>query len=133
MTAEAKIHPFLMFTGEAEQAISFYLSLFAGSRIVSMTRWGANGPGKEGTIMKAEFSIAGLSVMASDSPIRHAFTFTPSLSLFVDCDSEAELARLAEALGKDGKELMPLGEYGFSRKFAWVNDRFGVSWQLNLA
>ncbi len=132
MTIDAKIRPFLMFTGEAEQAICFYISLFAGGKIISLQRWGAGGPGKEGKVMKAEFTIAGLTVMASDSPVQHAFTFTPSLSLFVNCESEEEIARLAGALGKDGKELMPLGEYGFSRKFAWVNDRFGVSWQINL-
>jgi predicted 3-demethylubiquinone-9 3-methyltransferase (glyoxalase superfamily) len=53
------------------------------------------------------------------------------MSLFVECESEAELDRLYAALHE--KALMPLGNYGFSKKFGWVNDRFGVSWQLNLA
>jgi len=53
-------------------------------------------------------------------------------SFFVDCDSEDEIDRLAKALGEGGTTLMALGDYGFSRKFTWLNDRFGVSWQINL-
>jgi predicted 3-demethylubiquinone-9 3-methyltransferase (glyoxalase superfamily) len=64
--------------------------------------------------------------------VSHGFTFTPSLSLFVDCESEADLERIFAALSEGGGVLMPLGNYGFSRRFGWVNDRFGVSWQLNL-
>jgi len=55
------------------------------------------------------------------------------MSLFLECESEAELDRLFAALAEGGQQLMPLGKYGFSRKFGWCNDRFGVSWQLNLA
>jgi predicted 3-demethylubiquinone-9 3-methyltransferase (glyoxalase superfamily) len=64
--------------------------------------------------------------------VKHDFTFTPSFSLFVQCESDDEILRLASALLESGAALMPLGEYGFSRRFAWVNDRYGVSWQLNL-
>jgi predicted 3-demethylubiquinone-9 3-methyltransferase (glyoxalase superfamily) len=67
-----------------------------------------------------------------DSPVKHAFTFTPSMSLFVACNSESELRRLADALLEDGEVLMPLDNYGISKLFVWLNDRFGVSWQLNL-
>ncbi len=55
------------------------------------------------------------------------------MSLFVDCDTADELRRVTSALSEGGEVLMPLGDYGFSREFAWVSDRFGVSWQLNLA
>ena len=57
---------------------------------------------------------------------------TPSFSIFVDVDDEADLERLFAALGDGGSVMMPRGDYGFSRQFAWVSDRYGVSWQLNL-
>jgi predicted 3-demethylubiquinone-9 3-methyltransferase (glyoxalase superfamily) len=64
--------------------------------------------------------------------VKHQFSFTPSFSIFVTCDTEEELDNLYEKLLIDGQALMPLGDYGFSKKFGWLNDRFGVSWQLNL-
>ena len=70
--------------------------------------------------------------MCSDSFVKHPFTFTPSISNFVTCSSEEELDNLYEKLNEGGQALMPLNNYGFSKKFGWVNDRFGVSWQLNL-
>ncbi len=63
---------------------------------------------------------------------RGQFTFTPSFSIFVTCNTEEELDNLYEKLGEGRQALMPLGDYGFSKKFGWINDRFGVSWQLNL-
>jgi predicted 3-demethylubiquinone-9 3-methyltransferase (glyoxalase superfamily) len=70
--------------------------------------------------------------MCIDSPVQHAFTMTPAISLFVDCDSREQLDGLVESLGAGGQALMPPGAYGFSTWFAWIQDRFGVSWQLNL-
>lgn len=81
--------------------------------------------------MLARVSIDGLEVIANDSTIRHAFDFTPSTSFFHLCRDAAEVDCLAAALSDEGAVLMPPGDYGFSRRFAWVNDRFGVSWQLN--
>ncbi len=127
------VKPFLMFEGRAEEAMTFYVSLFPDGEVVSVNRYGAGGPGPEGSVMLAEFSVAGQRVLCSDSFVKHGFTFTPSLSLFVECADEEEIQRLASALAEGGGVLMPLGDYGFSRQFAWVNDRFGVSWQLNLA
>jgi len=126
------ITPFLMFEGVAEEAMTFYLSLFDNAQILSLQRWGKGEAGAEGTIKKASFALCGRSFHCSDSPIKHGFTFTPSLSLFVDLESEAELERVFSELANQGAVLMPLNNYGFSRKFGWVNDRFGVSWQLNL-
>jgi predicted 3-demethylubiquinone-9 3-methyltransferase (glyoxalase superfamily) len=128
-----KITTFLMFEGHAEEAIRFYLSLFEDAAIVSMTKYGPEGPGAEGTVEHAIFTLAGQQYMAIDSNVQHAFSFTPSISLWVDCESAEELERLYGALVEGGTALMPLGEYGFSQRFGWVNDRFGVSWQLNLA
>jgi predicted 3-demethylubiquinone-9 3-methyltransferase (glyoxalase superfamily) len=127
-----KIRPFLMFEGNAEEAMNLYVSLFPGGEILDLHRYGPGGPGVPGSIMKASFSIGGQTILCTDSFVKHNFTFTPASSLFVDCESEEEVERLSAALAEGGATLMPLGEYGFSRRFAWVNDRFGVSWQLNL-
>jgi len=127
------MQPFLMFQkGDAEAAMTLYTSLFDDGEIIEATRWKNGEPGKEGSIKLAKFRAAGQTVLASDSPVKHAFEFTPSSSFFVDCESEDQLERLFGALGKDGGVLMPLDNYGFSTRFGWVNDRFGVSWQLNL-
>ncbi len=128
-----KITTFLMFEGDAEAAMTFYASLFDEARIESITRYGAGGAGAEGSVELATFSLAGQRFMCIDSPAKHDFTFTPAVSLFVRCEDEAEIERLYGALAEGGTELMPLGSHGFSARFGWVNDRFGVSWQLNLA
>jgi predicted 3-demethylubiquinone-9 3-methyltransferase (glyoxalase superfamily) len=128
-----KITTFLMFEGSAEEAMTFYRSLFDDAEVVSITRYGADEPGAEGSVKQATFTLAGQPFMCIDSPAKHGFTFTPAMSLFVQCADEAEIDRRYAALAERGTELMPLGDYGFSRKFGWVNDRFGVSWQLNLA
>ncbi|MGN5377538.1 VOC family protein [Streptomyces lasalocidi] len=132
IASSQKITTFLMFEGAAEEAMTFYVSLFDDAEVVHVTRYGADGPGKEGSVQHATFSLAGQQFMCIDSPAQHDFTFTPSMSLYVQCGDEAEIDRLFAALAQGGAELMPLGQYGFSPKFGWVNDRFGVSWQLNL-
>jgi predicted 3-demethylubiquinone-9 3-methyltransferase (glyoxalase superfamily) len=131
--ATAKITTFLMFEGRAEEAITFYTGLFDDAGVVSMAKYGPEGPGPEGSVQHAVFTLAGQPYMAIDSFVQHGFTFTPSISLWVDCASEEEIDRLYASLAEGGAELMALGDHGFSRKFGWVNDRFGVSWQLNLA
>lgn len=129
----AKVTTFLMFQGgKAEEAMAFYVSLFPGSAIERIDRYGPEGPGAEGSVKTASFTLAGREYLAIDSPMPHAFGFTPSISLFVDFDNAEELDAAHARLSEGGGVLMPLGDYGFSRRFAWVNDRFGVSWQLNL-
>ena len=127
------ITPFLMFEGSAEAAVNFYITLFPGSRIERIERYGPGEPGAEGSVKRADFTVAGQPLICIDSPIRHAFTFTPAVSLFVECETEAELEEAFGRLSDGGSVLMPPGNYGFSQKFTWVNDRFGVSWQLNLS
>ncbi len=127
-----QISTFLMFTGQAEAAIALYMSVFANSQILSLTRYGPGEDGAEGTVKLATFSLNGQEFMAIDSNPVHAFTFTPSISLFVKCADETEIDRVYAALSDGGGVMMPLGAYPFARKFAWIADRFGVSWQLSL-
>ncbi|WP_340003453.1 VOC family protein [Paenibacillus sp. FSL K6-0276] len=129
---DQKIMTFLMFEGKAEEAMNFYTSLFDDSEIISIKRYGANEAGTEGSVMRASFTLHGQVFMCIDSHVQHGFTFTPAVSLYVNCESEAEIEKVFEELGQGGQVLMPLGSYPFSPKFGWVADRFGVSWQLNL-
>ena len=118
--------PFLMFQGRCEEALTFYAATLPGCRIVSLDRK------PDGTVAMARLSIGGLEILANDSPPVHDFDFTPSTSTFVTVDSADEVDRLTAALGEDGKVLMPANDYGFSQRFGWAQDRFGVSWQINL-
>ena len=128
-----KVTPFLMFQGgKAEEAMNYYTSLIEDSEITSITRYGANEAGEEGTVMQAAFSLKGQEFMCIDSNVSHQFSFTPSFSIYVTCDTEEELNNLYQTLIEGGQALMPLDDYGFSKKFGWLNDRFGISWQLNL-
>jgi predicted 3-demethylubiquinone-9 3-methyltransferase (glyoxalase superfamily) len=128
-----KLTTFLMFDGKAEEAMNFYTSLFEGSKVLSITRYGPDEAGTEGTVMHATFSLSGQEFMCIDSNIEHGFTFTPAMSIYVNCKTEAEIDKLFKALSHAGQVLMPLDHYPFSEKFAWLSDRFGVSWQLSLA
>ena len=132
-----KTATFLMFVGDkagkAEEAMGFYTSLFKDSGIKSITKYESDEPGgKQGMVKYAVFTLQGQEYMAMDSTGPHAFTFTPSISIFIRCEDEAEIDRLYKKLSEAGRELMPLNNYGFSRKFGWVSDRYGVSWQMNL-
>ncbi|WP_041521839.1 VOC family protein [Gilvimarinus agarilyticus] len=124
--------PMLMFEGDADEAIGFYVSLFEDSGVLSMEYYGADEPGPEGTVKKASFIVAGQALMAMDSPIKHEFSFTPALSLFVTCDNAEQLRAAYGQLLDGGEARMPVDDYGFSELFAWVDDRYGVSWQLNV-
>ncbi|HWT72539.1 MAG TPA: VOC family protein [Oxalicibacterium sp.] len=126
--------PFFMFQdGVAQAALDLYFDTFPGSRMVSAERYAEGEAGPAGTIKVAVFMLCGREFMCSDSPVRHQFSFTPSSSTFVEFDSAAELERVFSVLSAGGQVLMPLDNYGFSQRFGWVNDRFGLSWQLNLA
>ncbi|PEB51827.1 hypothetical protein CON65_11975 [Bacillus pseudomycoides] len=128
-----KITTFLMFDGNAEEAMNLYTSLLDQSEIINISRYGANGPGKEGTVMHATFTLNGQEFMCIDSNVKHDFTFTPSMSLYVNCDTEEEIDEVFNKLVQEGEVLMPLAAYPFSKKFGWLNDKYGVSWQLNLS
>ena len=128
-----KFTTFLMFDGQAEAAMNFYTSLFANSKVLNVTRYGPNELGAEGTVMHATFALGDQEFMCIDSYVKHQFTFTPAISLYVQCETEEEIDRVFQQLSQGGQVLMPLDRYPFSEKFGWVADKYGVSWQLNLA
>ncbi len=127
-----KITTFLMFDGNAEEAMNFYLSLFENASIKEVNYYGKEGPGKEGTVKHATFTLEGQEFMCIDSFVKHSFTFTPSMSFYVNCKTEKEINHLFTKLSEGGQVMMPLGQYPFSDNFGWLSDRYGVSWQLNL-
>lgn len=133
-----KAKTFLMFVGDkcgkAEEAIKLYTSLIPNSEIKKIERWSEGEPTSvAGQIKTALFTLAGSEYVASENTANHQFTFTPAISIFIECESEDEIIHLHKELSRDGKEFMPMDNYGFSKKFTWVEDRYGVSWQLNLA
>lgn len=128
-----KITPFLMFAGKAEEAVNFYGAVFERAVIDAIERYGAGEGGAENSIKQARFTLNGQHFICMDSPVKHEFSFTPALSLFVDCENEAEIDRAFGLLSDGGEVLMPLDAYPFAAKFAWLNDRYGVSWQLSFA
>ncbi len=132
-TMKKQIKTFLTFQdNNAESAMNFYVELFDNSKIIKVQRWEKGSPGEEGKIMMAEFSLNGNLFMCSDSPPIHDWGFTPAISNYIDCENEKELERLFSKLSENGTVTMPLNNYGFSQKFGWVIDQFGISWQLNL-
>ena len=136
-----KIFTFLMFSGTAEEAMNHYISVFEQSEIISISRYGENKDnapfqlevGDEEKVLHATFSLKGQVFMCVDNINRQApLSFTPAMSLFVTFDTEEEIDQIFEKLSQDGKVLMPLAESFWSAKFGWVEDKYGVSWQLNL-
>lgn len=127
-----QITTFLTFQkNNAEEAMNFYVDLFDNSKVIDIQRYDKNGPGKKGTLIRGVFEINGKSFMCSDSFIQHDWDFTPAISNWVECETEDEINYLFNELSESGEVKMPLDNYGFSKKFAFVEDRFGVSWQLN--
>ncbi|MGH6956842.1 MAG: VOC family protein [Caulobacteraceae bacterium] len=113
-----KIAPFLWFDTEAEEAARFYVSIFPNSKIDTVARYSAAGPGPEGSVMIVSFELDGLRFTALNGG--PAFKFTEAISLQVECEDQAEVDRLWEALTDGGEE----GQCG------WLKDRYGLSWQI---
>ena len=83
-------------------------------------------------VMLGVFSIKDQEIMISDSYVSHEWDITPGISFFIDLDNEDDLDTLSKSLEEQGKIRMPANNYGFSKRFAWVEDKFGVNWQLNV-
>ena len=126
MEMRQKITPTLMFVGEqtgrAEEAINLYTSIFAGSGIGGILRYGkGEEPDTKGTIKHAAFTLSGQEFAAMDSARSHDFTFNEAISLKVECDTQREIDYHWDKLTSGG------GEEGVC---GWLKDRFGVSWQV---
>lgn len=125
------IAPCLWMTEQALEAAEFYCSLFPNSKIECVTHYAEDSVFPIGTVLTVRFSLLGEEFNAlNGGPV---FQLNPSISMFVDCETEAELDARWAKLTEGGIILMELGAYPFSKKFGWVQDRYGLSWQLNLA
>ena len=113
-----KITPFLWFDNQAEEAMNFYVSIFKSSKVVKVTRYGDAGPGPKGTVMSATFQLEGQTFYAlNGGPL---FSFTPAISLFVNCETQQEVDELWEKLSAGGKK----------ERCGWLKDKYGLSWQI---
>jgi predicted 3-demethylubiquinone-9 3-methyltransferase (glyoxalase superfamily) len=112
--------------GRASEAAEWYVSLVPGSSTERVMDNGAGGA-------TVYFTLAGRDFIAFDSPIRHGFDFTPSMSIFVRCDDEEQVRLLFDQIAADGAVMMPVDDYRFSSCFGWATDRYGVSWQIGKA
>jgi predicted 3-demethylubiquinone-9 3-methyltransferase (glyoxalase superfamily) len=123
----------LWFDNQAEEAAKFYTSVFPQSKVGDIVKYGKEGfeihRQPEGTVMVVEFELSGEKFVAiNGGPL---FTFNPSLSYFVVCETEDETDRTWNALHKGGKVLMPYQKYDWSEKYGWLTDRYGLSWQIS--
>jgi predicted 3-demethylubiquinone-9 3-methyltransferase (glyoxalase superfamily) len=119
--------------GRAQEALRRYEEIFEGSfTIDELDTYDEGAPGPTGQVQLAVCTLLGQRITCIDSPVQHGFDMTPAISLFVECDDNDELERVFAALSEGGQVFMPLDDYGFSRRYGWVADRFGVPWQLNL-
>ena len=127
-----KVKTHLMFQGDAKKAIDLYSSTFKDFEVREIENYEEGEQVRVGSFKLANISFAGHELIILDSPPVHDFSFTPSMSIFVDFDTRDELETAFAELSEGGKIMMPLDNYGFSNRFGWIADRYGVSWQLNL-
>ena len=113
-----RIHPFLWFDNQAEEAMQFYCSIFKNSKIGKITRYGGSGPSPKGSVMTASFELEGQQFTALNGGPH--FKFNEAVSFVVDCESQAEVDELWEKLSAGGEP----GRCG------WLKDKFGLSWQI---
>lgn len=113
-----KITPFLWFDNQAEEAMNFYVSVFMDSKVNRITRYGEAGPGVPGTVMSAEFTLNGTDFYAlNGGPV---FKFSPATSFFIHCETQEEVDHYWNKLGEGGKP----------NQCGWLDDKFGVTWQV---
>ena len=121
-----KITPFLWFDDNAVDAMEFYTSIFENAKVTQIMR-----AGSDGAIFGGAFEIAGQQFNTlNGGPM---FKLTPAISFYVHCQSEPEIDQLWRRFSPGGSALMDLAEYPFSKKFGWIQDKFGLTWQFNLS
>jgi predicted 3-demethylubiquinone-9 3-methyltransferase (glyoxalase superfamily) len=113
-----KITPFLWFDSKAEEAMNFYVSIFKNSKVVGVSRYGDAGPGPKGSVMTATFELEGQRFIALNGG--PTFSFTPAISLFVNCETQQEVDDLWAKLSSGGRE----------DRCGWLQDKYGLSWQI---
>jgi predicted 3-demethylubiquinone-9 3-methyltransferase (glyoxalase superfamily) len=113
-----KIHPFLWFDTQAEEAMNLYVSVFPNSKVLNVTRYGPVGPGPEGSVMTADFELDGFRVTALNGGAH--FKFSEAVSFVVDCKDQAEVDYYWDRLLEGGQPS----------QCGWLKDRFGFSWQI---
>jgi predicted 3-demethylubiquinone-9 3-methyltransferase (glyoxalase superfamily) len=123
----------LWFDHQAEEAARLYTSIFPDSHTGHITRYGKEGfeyHGRpEGSVMAIEFTLSGLKFIALNGGPK--FQFNPSISFFVICDTTDETDRTWQQLAHGGKILLPLDHYDWSERYGWVQDRFGITWEIS--
>ena len=113
-----KITPFLWFDGKAEEAANFYVSIFDNAKIHNASRYAENTPGEVGTVMTVSFALDGQEFIALNGGPQ--FTFTPAVSFFIDCKTQAEVDHFWDRLSEGGQ----------TSQCGWLQDKYGVSWQV---
>lgn len=135
MTRLQKITPNIWFNRKAADAVDLYMQLFPDSKINKQTYYGKEGfeyhQMPEGTVLTIEFELYGEQFVALNAGPE--FPLNPSVSFMIICDTEAELDKLWQGLSDGGQVMMGLDKYPWSPKYGWLNDKYGVSWQLYLA
>jgi predicted 3-demethylubiquinone-9 3-methyltransferase (glyoxalase superfamily) len=113
-----KITTFLWFNNNAEEAMNFYVSIFKNSRVGRVTHYGDAGPGPKGSVMSVTFVLDGQEFFALNGGPK--FSFTPAMSLYVNCESQEEVDELWEKLSEGGRK----------DRCGWLTDKFGLTWQV---
>jgi predicted 3-demethylubiquinone-9 3-methyltransferase (glyoxalase superfamily) len=113
-----KITPCLWFDNQAEEAVHFYISVFKNAKVLSTARYGEAGPGPVGAVMTMTFQLEGQEFMALNGGPH--FTFSPAISLLVNCETQQEVDTLWEQLSRGGK----------TEQCGWLQDKYGLSWQI---
>lgn len=126
-----KFSPCLWFDSEALEAAELYLDAFEEGALGTISHYVDDLHKPKGTILTVEFTIANQTFLGLNGGTE--FQFTPAISFFVDCETDEQFTRVWTTLIRQGKKLMPVQEYPFSKKFGWLEDKYGVSWQINLS